>query len=269
MATARSPRWSRGVNSPVARMCGVAGKQCGAYAVAGRVGSPRMIWRSAATSCSATGTFRIALVGLLTCGVDAFAAHPLLTEDTGTQGAGKLELELEFGNARTHAHGDRLYEFGPQLSYGMLPNLDAIVRPAWLHSRSSSESGTQRGRLHAQGAAARRSPACASGTSPTMMRAPDVPCHSTKRSTRFWPVAAESAAQAHYGRLSAACARRPSSRPARCGWSTDGRSPPTREGSHHALSAYSFGGVLLSTSGDIRWRRHQSCSMTSPICRRG
>src|SRR5437867_8544013 len=103
-----------------------------------------MGWRSAHTNYSAAGGSRIALVALLACVVDAFAAHPLFTEDAGTQGAGKFELEL--GNARTRDHADRVYELGAQLSYGVLPKLDAIVRPTWLDSRSVSDAGTQRAR---------------------------------------------------------------------------------------------------------------------------
>src|SRR5437867_11525380 len=78
-----------------------------------------MGWRSAHTNYSAAGGSRIALVALLACVVDAFAAHPPFTEDAGTQGAGKFELEL--GNARTRDHADRVYEVGAQLSYGVLP----------------------------------------------------------------------------------------------------------------------------------------------------
>ncbi len=44
----------------------------------------------------------------------------MLTEDTGTQGAGKFELELGFAQARDG--GMRALEFGPQLSYGALDN---------------------------------------------------------------------------------------------------------------------------------------------------
>ncbi|HEV8256234.1 MAG TPA: transporter [Casimicrobiaceae bacterium] len=77
---------------------------------------------------------------LFACAADAFAAHPLLTEDTATQGAGKSELEL--GNAWTRDGGERAYEFGPQLSYGVLPNLDGIVRPTWNALRTAGDGAT-------------------------------------------------------------------------------------------------------------------------------
>lgn len=68
----------------------------------------------------------------------ADAAHPTLTEDTGTQGAGRFELELGFERVR---EGDaHAVEFGPQLSCGALANLDFIVRPAWLDLRGAEGS---------------------------------------------------------------------------------------------------------------------------------
>jgi hypothetical protein len=57
------------------------------------------------------------------------AAHPLVTEDPGTQGAGKFELELGFGAVQ----GDpsipgRNSMFAPQLSMGVTDNLDLIAQ---------------------------------------------------------------------------------------------------------------------------------------------
>jgi len=78
--------------------------------------------------------------------IAAHAAHPLITEDTATQGRGNVELEI--GNAWTRDGADRSYELGPQLSYGLLPQLDLILRPTWLDQRSTGEGLT----LHARGA---------------------------------------------------------------------------------------------------------------------
>ena len=71
----------------------------------------------------------------------AFAAHPKLTEDTGTQGRGNLELEL--GYARSRAAGDHSFQFQPQLSFGATPTLDLIIQPSWIVDHSSA--GTERG----------------------------------------------------------------------------------------------------------------------------
>lgn len=59
----------------------------------------------------------------------AFAGHPMLSEDTGTQG--KSNFELELGYAWIRSEGDRSFLFQPQLSYGASPTLDLIVQPAW------------------------------------------------------------------------------------------------------------------------------------------
>lgn len=60
----------------------------------------------------------------------AFAAHPLQTEDTGTQGQGNVEIEN--GLSWTRAGGATVFLFQPQLSYGLTPAVDLIVQPAWL-----------------------------------------------------------------------------------------------------------------------------------------
>ena len=96
-----------------------------------------MVSPSARTSCDAAALRCATAVLLLGLGAGVHAAHPLLTEDTGTQGSGKFELEL--GNAWTRDGANRAYEFGPQLSYGMLPNLDAILRPTWVAARTSTD----------------------------------------------------------------------------------------------------------------------------------
>lgn len=59
----------------------------------------------------------------------AHAAHPFVTEDPGTQGAGRMELELGFGAFR----GDpsipgRNSVFAPQLSLGVRDDVDLIAQ---------------------------------------------------------------------------------------------------------------------------------------------
>jgi len=73
------------------------------------------------------------------------AAHPLISEDTGTQGRGKFELEL--GTATAHDDGARVTELDPQLSFGALDNLDAIVRPSvfWLRGSAADAAGRGQG----------------------------------------------------------------------------------------------------------------------------
>jgi hypothetical protein len=88
---------------------------------------------------AARNTLRwLAAAAFLGAAAPSFAAHPMLTEDTGTQGKDRFELELGFERVR---EGDaHAFEFGPQLSWGVLDNLDLIVRPTWLDLRGSATS---------------------------------------------------------------------------------------------------------------------------------
>jgi hypothetical protein len=82
---------------------------------------------------------RNALVALLAIALaaPAFAGHPMLTEDTGTQGTGNAELEL--GYSWANGDGDRTFVFQPQLSYGVSTSVDLIVQPSWI---DDNERGT-------------------------------------------------------------------------------------------------------------------------------
>ena len=67
------------------------------------------------------------------------AAHPLFTEDPGTQGAGRLELELGLaGGDATPPGAGRQALFSPQLSLGVTPTLDLIAQGLW---QRQTESG--------------------------------------------------------------------------------------------------------------------------------
>jgi hypothetical protein len=71
----------------------------------------------------------------------SFAAHPLQTEDTGTQGAGNLEIENGLSHARFASTTQAMYQ--PQLSLGLATTLDAIVQTAyvWQHTPQERASG--------------------------------------------------------------------------------------------------------------------------------
>src|SRR5215468_4174853 len=60
----------------------------------------------------------------------------MLSEDTGTQGAGNYELEL--GSDWSREAGDRNFLFQPQLSWGFSPVLDLIVQPSWVRDQSGT-----------------------------------------------------------------------------------------------------------------------------------
>jgi len=71
----------------------------------------------------------------------SFAAHPLQTEDTGTQGTGNLEIENGLSRTRSASTTQTVYQ--PQLSLGLATTLDAIVQPAyvWQHVAQERASG--------------------------------------------------------------------------------------------------------------------------------
>jgi len=72
----------------------------------------------------------------------AFAGHPMLSEDTGTQGTSNWELELGYAWIRSGA--ERSFLFQPQLSYGVSPTFDLIVQPSWMTTEATSD-GRERG----------------------------------------------------------------------------------------------------------------------------
>lgn len=87
----------------------------------------------------------MASFGLLALVSLAEAAHPLITDDTGTQGKGKFQLELngEYGSDREASLGvestERIIEAGATLSYGIIDTLDAVfgVPYLWIEGRET------------------------------------------------------------------------------------------------------------------------------------
>ena len=84
--------------------------------------------------------FLIPVTALTIAAPRAFAAHPLQTEDTGTQGAGNVEIENGLSRARFDA--TTLTTYQPQVSAGLAPTVDAIVQPsrAWLKAPPQAAS---------------------------------------------------------------------------------------------------------------------------------
>ncbi len=58
-----------------------------------------------------------------------FAAHPLVTDDTGTQGKGKFQVELNYEFDREHTDGVRenLHDISTVVSFGIIDSLDFVV----------------------------------------------------------------------------------------------------------------------------------------------
>jgi hypothetical protein len=82
--------------------------------------------------------FPLAALGLSLAAPAVFAAHPLQTEDTGTQGAANVEIEN--GLSRARVDSTTLTTYQPQVSVGLATTVDAIVQPSvvWLHAPGQS-----------------------------------------------------------------------------------------------------------------------------------
>jgi len=76
---------------------------------------------------------------------NSFAAHPLITDDTGTQGSGKFQIEVnaEYANSG----GDSETGLNVTLSAGVRDNLDFVISPPYqfLRTKTSSETFTDDG----------------------------------------------------------------------------------------------------------------------------
>lgn len=80
---------------------------------------------------------RVALIACCLFAAPLHAAHPLITEDTGTLGDGRWQLELfgEAGEAR--GTGARMDQDDAVLSYGLAPDLDLQAGLPWIRDGAS------------------------------------------------------------------------------------------------------------------------------------
>ena len=78
----------------------------------------------------------------------AYALHPLITEDTGTQGAGGMQLELNGSYERDRDGGTTMRQFDPTvaLTYGAADTVDVFVAIPYLQLRTSSPGDSSRTR---------------------------------------------------------------------------------------------------------------------------
>jgi len=68
----------------------------------------------------------------------AHAAHPLQSEDTGTQGTGNVEIEN--GIQRARSGPTAIFTYQPQVSLGLATTFDAILQPSFLSIDSSGQA---------------------------------------------------------------------------------------------------------------------------------
>ena len=85
-------------------------------------------------------------VSLLAASMPAQAAHPLLTDDTGTQGEGHWQLELNTDHTRTREVGESAWvrTVGTTLTRGVAQTLDLAISAPWMQVGEPGEA-RQRG----------------------------------------------------------------------------------------------------------------------------
>jgi hypothetical protein len=83
------------------------------------------------------------LVVIVSCGL-SFAAHPLITDDTGTQGKGRFELEIayEFEHEDNDGVEEDLHQTLFTVSYGIIDSMDLVVGIPVQHIRAKEAGVT-------------------------------------------------------------------------------------------------------------------------------
>ncbi len=96
------------------------------------------------------------VLGVMLCSPAAYAAHPLITDDMGTQGTGKFQMELngEYASDReTPAPGiekvERAVGVGATLSYGITDAVDAVIGVPYVWVETNESDLTVPGSAHA------------------------------------------------------------------------------------------------------------------------
>ncbi len=84
----------------------------------------------------------IALCSVLSCPAAAFAMHPLITDDAGTIGAGKYQLEVngEYGHEKEDGVTTETTQGAASLSYGLSESMDLIVGLPYQHVRATDDT---------------------------------------------------------------------------------------------------------------------------------
>jgi len=87
---------------------------------------------------------RVVACTMLSVSTQIWAAHPLITEDTDTQGRGHVQVELNTEHVTTTAQGNHQYssQTNAVLTYGAIDTLDVIVSVPYLRLGSSAADGT-------------------------------------------------------------------------------------------------------------------------------
>ncbi|HAR96309.1 MAG TPA: transporter [Deltaproteobacteria bacterium] len=75
-----------------------------------------------------------------------FAAHPLITDDAGTQGKGKWQLELDGQYEHEHERGEKENnsEISTTVTYGLMDTMDFVLGAPYQWVRTRDSEGTTR-----------------------------------------------------------------------------------------------------------------------------
>lgn len=104
----------------------------------------RLTTRRMATHAMVRGAlYLVFLFCLLLSATNSFAAHPLITDDTGTQGKGKFQLEVngEYGHDRDNGVTAKVAQLTSALTYGIIDPLDIILGIPYQHIRIEDSEG--------------------------------------------------------------------------------------------------------------------------------
>jgi len=86
----------------------------------------------------------VVFFAVLFCSTAAFAAHPLITDDAGTMGTGKAQLEIngEYGHEKEDGVTAITTEGAAALSYGINETMDLVIGLPYQYSHEKTEEGT-------------------------------------------------------------------------------------------------------------------------------
>lgn len=89
-------------------------------------------------------TWLVSILSLTAWPVSLWATHPLITEDSATQGTGHWQWEATTEHTQTGTNGMTRYsaQTNNVLTWGATKTLDVIVTAPWLHLAASAQDGT-------------------------------------------------------------------------------------------------------------------------------
>lgn len=86
----------------------------------------------------------LAVIALVLWNGAVFAAHPLITDDTGTQGAGKFQVEIngEYGHESEDDVTENSVEMATSFSYGINDSIDIVLGIPYQYTRTKDSDET-------------------------------------------------------------------------------------------------------------------------------